>query len=89
VILGAKPVVDLSDVNSPSLIAAAAYTQDDSSCLPPPTDTYLWASTNTLLRVYHYSGTKEQFFRDDPRLKCHNNNRTGTWCKNLAAKGRS
>jgi hypothetical protein len=64
VILWAKPVVDLSAI-PPPLIAAAndGHTWDDSSCLPPPTDTYFVGINECLLlRVYHYSGTKEQFF---------------------------
>jgi hypothetical protein len=92
-IVGAKPVVDLSDVNSSSLIAAAndghTHWTIPHVC-PHPRIPILWTSKNTLLRVYHYSGTKEQyFFRDDPRLKLkfkNQHNRTAVWYQNVAAK---
>jgi hypothetical protein len=94
-IVGAKPVVDLSGVNSSSLIAAAkdghTHWTIPQVC-PHPRIPIWWNSKNTLLRVYHYYGTKEQyFFRQDPRLVMEgNDNRTGprtaAWYGGLAEK---
>jgi hypothetical protein len=48
----------------------------------------LWASTNTLLRVYHYSGTKNNFFSAMIlAFKCQTITTPALGIRNLAAKG--
>jgi hypothetical protein len=88
-IVGAKPVVDLSDVNSSSLIAAAndGHTTGRFLMSAPPTDTYFVGINEYLAAGLSLLWNERTIFRDDPRLQMsNNNNRTGTWYKNLAAR---
>jgi hypothetical protein len=88
-IVGPKNVLDLLAIKAsqvPVPMLKNVHRVIDEVC---PAAGWNWHHGNSLLEVYHYLGTKEQFFfRDDPRHKiAHGGNRTANYIKNKDADG--